>query len=141
MGRRRSRFLLAALFFLLANEASAGGGEPPSFPVFAKLEIASGETVGMVSAGMLCLPKGILRVRDFVWDDEDLTSVLREALAELHTGQRQDGLSWSPRAISVTLTGIRAKLCARKWGVFGTGDTKSLAGEVLRRVRVLKRNA
>lgn len=68
-------------------------------------------------AGMLCLPNGSLRLRDFMPSAEAAQAELVAAhpLAE---------------ELTVTLSGMGGKLCARDYGMFGLGKRQSFTGEV-----------
>lgn len=83
---------------------------------------------GIAGAGLACLPQGVTTGRQFVADGEEFSAMVRSELAEL-----------SPAIVArlpfagaghgeIALAGIESKLCARGYGVFGRGDTKSLSG-------------
>ena len=138
MGNRIVALFFAAFALLypgfFAGLAFAATPAISSPPPVAYLDVAPEEKVGSVSAGLMCLPKGQLRVADFVDGRTGFTQSVFEA--------------WKLRSNLVTvqiaevhLTAVNVKLCARSWGLFGRGDTKSLSGRVEFRFRRLLANA
>lgn len=93
----------------------------------AKVSIPPEQKVGTVKAGLICMPKGTLRLADFVDDERDFSSRLQRAVDYEVSSSSFPRLS-SPATLKVTLWGMKANLCAKSWGVYGTGDTKSLSG-------------
>lgn len=92
-------------------------------PVIAgTVAIASEDGVGSLSAGKLCLPKGRLRTRDFVASGDAFQLLLNESAQALGNRDRL-------RSSAISLTAIDARLCAKGWGAFGTGDTQALSGK------------
>lgn len=93
-----------------------------------KVEFPLTNKVGGLQAGQLCFPKGSLRGTDFVADEDEFDFLVRQALDE-QSGQDSAplGTSAAPR-IAVHLKSAAVKLCAKSWGMFGLGDTKSLSG-------------
>ena len=129
----------ASVVLLLAAsvEARSADVDAISAPADAAAQIANGDSgtitasidfplesaVGPVRAGLLCLPKGSLRGRDFVRSERDLAKMVRQAASELDGhGQAFDGLQ-------IHFQALRVKLCAKSWGVFGMGDTQALSGK------------
>lgn len=87
------------------------------------------QSVGPLRAGQLCMPKGALRGTDLVRDDQEFALLVRQALDDLASrGASSLGDGTAPR-IDVHLKAVAVKLCARSWGMFGLGDTKSLSGD------------
>jgi hypothetical protein len=82
---------------------------------------------GIAKAGMLCLPSGRLHVSDFVEDPDDFVSQARAAFSPVSTELRP-GRAVPARTLRVSLEGVAASLCARKFGVFGRGDRQSMSG-------------
>lgn len=79
--------------------------------------------VGPVRAGLMCLPNSTLRGRDFVRSQRDLTLLVQQVAYEQNAdSHRLDGLKIGFKA-------MRVKLCAKSWGVFGTGDRQALSGD------------
>ncbi len=81
------------------------------------------DVVGPVRAGLMCLPNSSLRGRDFVRSQRDLALLMQQVADERDVGGPAiDGLK-------VGFKAMRVKLCAKSWGVFGTGDRQDLSGE------------
>ncbi|MFM6830630.1 MAG: hypothetical protein ACKOVA_09920 [Novosphingobium sp.] len=88
------------------------------------------KTVGPIRAGTLCLPKGSMRGSDLVSDEGQFALLVRQVLDERAArGQRSLGDGAVP-GIELHLKAAAVKLCAKSWGMFGMGDTKSLSGDV-----------
>lgn len=79
--------------------------------------------VGPVRAGLMCLPNSKLRGRDFVRSQKDLTLLVQQVASE----QEADGHRLND--VEINFKGLSVKLCAKSWGVFGTGDRQDLSGE------------
>lgn len=84
--------------------------------------------VGPVRAGKLCLPKGQLRGRDFVADQHEFGLIVRQGIDALAPEARARLGAGSDPVVNLRLSAIDVKLCAKSWGAFGFGDTKSLSG-------------
>ena len=108
--------------------------KPPAAPVLvpAQLKVmmkpAPGDHAGQRRAGLLCMPNGSLHVRDFVATEADLRVIVDQALK----GQQPlaAALVANGTTLTISLTAIRAKLCARAWGAFGQGDHTALSGSI-----------
>lgn len=103
---------------------------PPPLPpakLIATVDAAPRDRAGKRRAGMLCLPNGKLRVRDFVPSDGDLQLVADRALK--YFGPKAAPLIADGVVFEIRLKSINANLCAHSWGVFGLGDRKDLSGK------------
>ncbi len=93
----------------------------------------TGIVIGLAShagarrAGLLCMPNGSLRVRDFVSGESEFQGVVRDALAAAQPAAA--ALVSDGTTLTIRLMAIDAKLCARAWGAFGRGDRVSLSGK------------
>lgn len=121
---RSSKFSISlAIFALLAVPVRAA---PNRFSV----DFPLSKTVGPIRAGTLCLPKGSMRGADLVSDEGQFALLVRQVLDDRAArGQRSLGDGAVPR-IELRLKAAAVKLCAKSWGMFGMGDTKSLSGDV-----------
>jgi hypothetical protein len=81
--------------------------------------------VGPVRAGLLCMPNGKLRGRDFLRSHKDFPLLIQRALSERQADRSLADIG----DLKVDWQMLRVKLCARSWGVFGTGDRKALSGQ------------
>lgn len=99
--------------------------------VTGRLAVGADDRAGILSAGMLCLPHGILRVRDFVSDAREFEQSLNLAISRLDAQSYADFAFANGTSLTVRLTNVDAKLCSRKYGAFGFGDRKNLSGKVL----------
>jgi hypothetical protein len=127
--QRRILLLLAGALLscpALALESTAPANLPGAGPGGVDIPFAS--TVGPLRAGKLCFPNGKLRVRDFVSGQSAFGVMVTEAVDGLESNRKARLLA-SKTPVSIHLTEIKAKLCARDWGAFGYGDRRSLAGE------------
>ncbi|MGH6785669.1 MAG: hypothetical protein ACREBO_02475 [Novosphingobium sp.] len=88
------------------------------------------KSAGISGAGLLCLPKGVLQIGDFVESNRDFQRRLEIAIE-----RRNGAVAFVPTAglgseLTVRLVELESKLCAKSWGVFGLGNTKALSGKV-----------
>lgn len=83
--------------------------------------------VGRMSAGKLCLPSGVVRVSDIVANQRELKLVAQAAADEVITELPATAPRTSLR-VAISIEGIDAKFCQRKYGAFGMGDRRSLTG-------------
>lgn len=86
-------------------------------------------SVGVVSAGSVCFPAGKLVGSDFVDGKREFSDLLHVALADLESTKRSRLPGTLKSKFMVNLTGIKTKLCARSYGIWGMGDRKSLSGD------------
>lgn len=87
--------------------------------------IAASEPVGHVRAGLLCLPKGMLRWRDVgIAERLDQRQIVGDALdgAGLSVAEFSRG---GGRRVRGTVTRAGFDLCAREWGLGGGADRLS----------------
>ncbi len=92
--------------------------------------VAGSEKVGGVSAGWACLPSGRLHARDFVDDDADMADIINSLMTEKAENRRMEAVEASAySSLRIDLVQIKAKLCAKSYGVFGLGDKKSMSGK------------
>ena len=84
-------------------------------------------SAGTAMAGLLCLPSGRLRIAHFVAGEGDLLSQAQAAFAAADRPSLGGG-GQAPAKLSISLEGVEASLCARKYGTFGLGDRRSLSG-------------
>jgi hypothetical protein len=99
-----------------ANEARPSIATSIEFPLIA--------AVGPVRAGLLCLPRDKLRGRDFVRSERDFTMLVQQVASD----SGADSAKAIIHNIKVSFRSLNVKLCAKSWGVYGTGDTKALSG-------------
>lgn len=118
MDMRRTVFASLCLSLAAAPQSSAFAA------TVAKVSMNASEKVGTQSAGWACLPSGTLHARDFASDD-DLVGWL-EAADNGRAGDKP--LTDMYSELHVTLQSIKAKLCAKSYGMFGLGDKRSLSG-------------
>jgi hypothetical protein len=98
---------------------------PPAIPtVAASIEFPLTASVGPVRAGLLCMPNSKLHGRDFLRSQKDLALLIQRMLSE----RKADPFLAGINNFQINFQMLRVKLCARSWGVFGTGDTKALSG-------------
>ena len=128
-----SRALFLCVFALYASLPAAAVAEnaasalPSVKPApRAKISYPLNKRVGALRAGLLCMPNGGLRLGDFVEDDVKFGVMVNEVLAEA----AGDRVAAEGSPVSIDLKNAKVKLCAKAWGVFGRGDTKSLSGDV-----------
>ena len=110
-------------------ELPAPQSTPPRIPARLLTGLAAGlaDHAGAKRAGLMCLPNGNLRVRDFVYGETDFNGIVSEALAAAQPAAA--ALVADGTTLSLKLVSIDAKLCARAWGVFWHGDRVSLSGK------------
>lgn len=127
-----TRLALFSFVFVLAvcaHPACATEAETLRFPPpQAKISASLDERVGRLSAGTLCLPNGLLHLRDFVEGDSDFATIASQSLWGFE--QARVNRRGEVPSISIDLKSTTAKLCAKAWGAFGMGNTKSLSGDV-----------
>ncbi len=71
-----------------------------------------------------------MRGTDLVSDESQFALLVRQVLDERAArGQGSLGDGSAPK-IELRLKSAAVKLCAKSWGMFGMGDTKSLSGDV-----------
>ncbi|MFM9934950.1 MAG: hypothetical protein ACKVOL_01990, partial [Novosphingobium sp.] len=87
---------------------------------------ALGDHAGQRRAGLLCMPNGGMKVRDFVSSNFAFKSIVDQALQDMKP--KAAVLVADGTTLTISLKGIKAKLCARSWGAFGKGDRVSLTG-------------
>ncbi|WP_311267425.1 hypothetical protein [Sphingobium sp. WCS2017Hpa-17] len=97
----------------------------PPLTVTTSIAFPLNTVVGPVRAGLLCMPNGKLRGRDFLRSQRDFSLLIQRALSERQADPSLARLG----DLQVDLQRMRVKLCARSWGVFGTGDRKALSGQ------------
>lgn len=126
---RRCRLWVGGLVsaVLLGGAGAASQPMPAMILEAGVLNARAGAGAGIAKAGTLCLPSGRLHVGDFVEDAEDFTSQVRAAFNAANIEQPINQAVPS-RMLKVSLEGIAASLCARKFGVFGRGDRQSMSG-------------
>lgn len=98
-------------------------------PVRFTTDFPLNSSIGPLRAGQLCLPKGSVRGTDLISDDHQFDLLVRQVLDERANGsQYLLGDGRAPK-VEVHLRSAAVKLCAKSWGMFGMGDTKSLSGK------------
>jgi len=85
--------------------------------------------VGSLSAGIFCLPRGSLYREDFVGSVSDFRDVVESELANYRERASTD-VEKSLGLERVALRSIDARLCAKKYGVWGTGEQSALSGRI-----------
>lgn len=108
------------------HAAPAKPPAPPRLPpakLIAVVDAAPRDRAGKRRAGMLCLPNGKLRVRDFVPSDDDLQRVAERALRDY--GHKGAALTADGVTFEIHLKSINASLCAHSWGFWGIGSNRS----------------
>lgn len=98
----------------------------PPAQLDATIATALSDGAGKRRAGLLCLPNGKLRVRDFASSAIAFRATVAQALDDRKSAY--PALVANGTALSVSLVLINANLCARSWGAFGRGDRISLSG-------------
>jgi hypothetical protein len=125
------RYAGVAILSLLTPLRSVYGEVVPLISVdSATINLPFDKKVGSVRAGTLCFPKSSIRVSQFVESSRDFRRAIQEHLnvaSDVEASRRPA----SGPMLSFSLTDIEAKLCAKDWGVFGSGDTKALSGHVV----------
>lgn len=119
--------LLLALAAPQLAPSPAPGGVDAAGPV-ASITMALDRRTGMAGAGLACLPAGVTTGRQFVADQQEFASVLRSELADLPPGMAARLPFAGGGHGAIALAGIDSKLCAKGYGMFGRGDTRSVAG-------------
>jgi hypothetical protein len=89
----------------------------------AQISLENNKTIGLKKAGFACVPSGWLHVHDFVGDDTALIDVFEKEF------ERQAVDKDSLKGLSINLQDAEVNLCNRGYGIWGTGDTKSLSGK------------
>lgn len=97
-------------------------------PIDATVSMDLKNSVGIVGAGLACLPAAKLVGSDFVDDKGEFADLLRSALANLEVAKRSKLPGALNSRLQIGLTGMKTKLCARSYGIWGMGDRKSLSG-------------
>jgi hypothetical protein len=87
-------------------------------------------SIGPLRAGQLCLPKGSVRGSDLIADGNQFDLLVRQVLEEQASGGQSSLGNGAVPKVEVHLRSAAVKLCAKSWGMFGMGDTKSLSGDV-----------
>lgn len=100
------------------NVAARGANETT------RVELPFDARAGLMKAGKLCLPSGVLRVSDFVSSDRELRAITEQAIRENPNASKYSEQS----NVEIKLTAIDASLCAKSYGMFGLGDRRSLSG-------------
>jgi len=129
-------FACALAFLLIPQQTAAhrplhhtAPARPPAAPplspakLIAIVDAAPRDRAGKRRAGMLCLPNGKLRVRDFVTSDDELQLVAQRALR--HSGTKGAPLVADGVVFEIHLKSINANLCAHSWGFWGIGSNRS----------------
>ena len=111
----------------LVISSSAGGAMAASQRFTADLPL--NRSIGPLRAGKLCLPKGRVAAADMISDARQFDLVVRQALDEQPQVQQATLGSGAAPKIEIHLKSVAVRLCASSWGLFGTGDTKSLGGK------------
>ncbi|CAM8636318.1 MULTISPECIES: hypothetical protein [Sphingobium] len=104
-------------------DAALKSGHVDSGTITTSIDFPLESAVGPVRAGLLCLPKGTVRGKDFVRSQRDLARMVRQAASE------QNGTGRAFADLQIHFQGLRVQLCAKSWGVFGMGDTQALSGK------------
>jgi len=126
------KVFLKFLMLLAALTPALGCATEQSKPLevaSAKILIPRNQKVGSLKAGSLCFPRGSLKITDFVSGERDLINRMESILVD------DDGREFTHHypigaKIHLYLIGLDSHLCAKSWGVFGLGDTKSLSGNI-----------
>lgn len=116
-------FAVIALSWLIVEPSLARSSR---FTVSFPLE----KSVGPLRAGTFCFPKGSLRGADLVDDEASFALMVREALEDRAIASRLALGDGALPLFELHFLSAKVKLCAKSWGVFGTGNTKSLSGNV-----------
>lgn len=90
------------------------------------IAVDQGATVGIRSTGLVCIPTSRLVLEDFVPDQEAFKERVAKELSLMNSA---DAVHTTIK--SIRLVKIEAKLCAKRYGVFGTGDKRSLSGKAV----------
>lgn len=116
---------MAATCALLSSPIGAAPATSPRFTADLQLN----RSVGPLRAGQFCLPKGSITGADFIPDTQQFDLLMRQTLdAQSPAAQLSLGTSSAPK-IEVHFKSAAVRLCAKSWGMFGMGDTKSLSGK------------
>lgn len=115
------RAAIGVAILLVSQVTSASAKMRVDFPLT--------KSVGPLQAGQFCLPKSSLRGSDFVSDEYQFDLLVRQTLDEQAMHNKGSLGSGSTPKIEVHLKSAAVKLCAKSWGMFGMGDTKSLSGK------------
>lgn len=122
---------IESLSWFAAICLSLAATSAPAFAASSQLTVDFPLTskVGPLKAGQLCLPKGSVKGTDFISDQGQFALLVRQLL-DAPNAMRSTSLGdgAAPR-IDLHFTALAVKLCAKSWGAFGLGDTKSLSGK------------
>lgn len=86
------------------------------------------ESAGQARAGKLCFPNGKLHVSDFVRSQQ----AFRQLVDDKNQEDSRSASSNTDSSVQteISLTFVKASLCAKNWGAFGMGDRRRLSGKV-----------
>lgn len=134
----------AAALLILAFFAGPAWANTPvvheQATIAGSIEMDLEKPVGPIRAGLICLPKGRARGHDFVSGDTEFSAILQDELSDSEE-YRGKVAQYGRDGITIELRNIEVSLCARHWGVFGTGDTKSFDGRAQFLFRSYPRNS
>lgn len=116
---------MVAACTLFSSTIAAEPFPPPHFTADMQLS----RSVGPLRAGQFCLPKGSITGADFISDTQQFDLLMRQTLDAQAPANKVSLGSGSAPKIEVHLKSAAVKLCAKSWGMFGMGDTKSLSGK------------
>lgn len=86
------------------------------------------DSAGQARAGKLCFPNGKLHISDFVRSQQAFRQLVDDENQE-RSGSAASNPQTSDQT-EISLTSVKASLCAKNWGAFGMGDRRSLSGKV-----------
>lgn len=121
--------LIPPRFLILFGAVTLASSEVHASPVRFAVDFPLSQSIGPLRAGQLCMPRGALRGTDLVRDDREFALLVRQTLDDRASrGLPSFGDGAAP-LIELHLHSANVKLCAKSWGMFGMGDTKSLSGD------------
>lgn len=127
--RNSATRLWAAIFIcILPNTPTAAqsSAQNPIINVFTDLQYRT--RVGHLRAGKLCLPNAALYFDDFYVSKSRLIELVYLAVHNLTAGKFKSKVE--AEGLNIRLVDVDAKLCARSWGMFGSGARDQLSGSV-----------
>lgn len=127
LSNRKFRALrkLPLICFAWVAQSSAALAAPAQFTI----DFPLSNTVGPLRAGQLCFPKGAAKGTDFVSDQGQFSLLVRDILDAHQASAMHTSRSEGAPQIELHFTALAVKLCAKSWGAFGFGDTKTLTGK------------
>ena len=126
-----SNYCTALAFASLVSPSSnqMGSAERNSVSISTSISLPASAVVGSRRAGNLCFPNGSLRVSDFVRSTTEFDEMAQSAFSRRSSFQAGRALL-NHGAIVITLKSMGARMCAKGYGLWGTGDRQSLSGNV-----------